>query len=109
MPKSLVCVVSEFVSPWGTIQFGPNGLSIRHGAGFEIRGYGIGGLPGPLASLGSFISLKAGIIKSDGMCLLGPDIGPSTNYQPLCWSPDPPGAPVLLKGINSMAVKVSVP
>lgn len=102
----------EFVSQWGTIQFGPNGLTIRHVQGFDIRAYGILGLPGPLASIGSKIELKAGIIKADGMCMLGPDAGTPaspTQYMPAAYSPDPPGAPVLVKGINSMSVKFSTP
>lgn len=99
-----------FVSPWGDLSFGPNGLRIRHSSGFEIRGVGLSGLSlGPI-SIGSVIKIKGATVVLDASSVLvGPAAG-ALNYSPVELSalvpPVPGGDPggIPLAGIGAGTV-----
>lgn len=101
----------EFVSPWGTMSFGPNGFKLRVGAfGPEIRAYIMApALPGPLSALQSVIKVKGAFVKIDGTSvMLGPDT-PATIWMPAAYGPDPAPGPLALLGITSSSVKIASP
>lgn len=89
------------------------GMRLRHAQGCQIRMGGMTGVPSPLNAIASMIRISAGQIKVDApQVLLGPDLAGAAVYQPIVFSPNPsdPGAtPVLMTGVSSTGVKVSIP
>ena len=99
----------QIVDPAYRISADTTGIRIRSWIGCSIR-MGGAGLPSPLASLGSYITLSAGITKNDApLVLLGPDLDGAAVYLPAAYGPDPAPAPLLATGIKSTCVKFSTP
>lgn len=66
----------EYSCPWGRMNFGPLGFHVVHSGGARIDLGAVGGLPGPLASLGSYAKLEGGITSIKGGAVsLGTDGG----------------------------------
>lgn len=59
----------EWVAPWGKITFDQGGLHVLHYTGARIDLGGIGGLPAPLDSLGSYISISGAIAKIEAAAI----------------------------------------
>lgn len=51
----------EFVSPWGTLTFGPDGFHAIHSSGARLDLGAIGGLPAPLDTMTSYATLTAAV------------------------------------------------
>ena len=82
------------------------GIRLKHYSGAHLS-LGAIGLPAPLSSLGSYATLSGGIAKIDGTSvLLGPEDG--AVYFPAAFGPDPAPAPLLLTGLKSSTVKMTL-
>jgi hypothetical protein len=83
-----------------------SGVRLRHYAGATLN-LGAIGLPGPLSSLSTMATLKAGRVRVDGsLVTIGPHL-PGNVFLPAAYGPDPSPAPLALLGATSAAVKLS--
>lgn len=63
----------EFVAPWGTLRFDESGFHVKHASGARLDLGGIGGLPSPLDTLGSYASISAATARvHGGLVMIGP-------------------------------------
>ncbi len=67
-----------FVSPWGTLTYGPKGFHLRHISGARINLGAVSGMPSPLDALGSYATISAAITHIEGSVVqVGPAAGVS--------------------------------
>lgn len=66
----------EWVTPWGTMTFGPKGFHLRHVSGARIDLGAISGLPPPLDTLGSYATISAAMTHVEGTAVaIGTEAG----------------------------------
>lgn len=69
-----------YVAPWGKLTYDAGGLHALHISGARIDLGGIGGMPAPFSSLGSYATLSAAMVKLEcSACTVGPEAGVHDN------------------------------